>query len=64
MEFLNGILAKFSGHKLESSQLVFLSGALSSFSILRNALREKYGFLLNPPVEGTVNGMEQKTRVL
>ncbi len=25
--------------------------------------REEYGFLLNPPVEGTVNSMEQKTLV-
>jgi hypothetical protein len=25
--------------------------------------REEYGFLLNPPVEGIVNSIEQKTRV-
>ncbi len=26
-------------------------------------IREEYGFLKNPPAEGTVNSMEQKTRV-
>ncbi len=39
MEFLNGIFAKFSGHKLDSSQArVFVWFFTLIFSVLQNAL--------------------------
>jgi hypothetical protein len=70
MEFVNAIFSR--GINLSLLRLKVLSGFYLHFSVLflfygffcrTFKTREEYGFFLNPPVEGTVNSMEQKTRV-
>jgi hypothetical protein len=69
-------LVEVSGHKLESCQtpvfvwfstflFLFYKKCNTQVFLFRGFLKpEKSGFLSNPPVEGTVNSMEQKTSSL
>jgi len=75
MEFLNGPLAWFLGINSSLCLVIYphfsvLQNVIHELSRLSyfadffvRKTREKYGFLENPPGEGSVNSMEQKTRV-
>jgi hypothetical protein len=62
LEFLSGFLPHFSvlQNAIREKIRVFL---FHRFFVRIFKTREENGFFLNPPVEGTLNSKEQKTRV-
>jgi hypothetical protein len=62
LEFLSGFFLlsfiRFTTAIHENTQVFLFRGFFERIF----KTREEYGFLLNPPVEGTVNSMEQKTQ--